>query len=888
MEINERKSYTVDPFDVLEDRWVPSPDAIEKYGCDSLLPPLVDNIRKAVNSWREQGYKDVSDTTRTLLLHWFKRSIDDQNNFKYYFAQREAVETVIYLYEAVRVRDKIGLIGFDNTGKLKDKDFIEDWTRYVIKMATGSGKTKVISLLVAWSFFHKHFEKDSDLSKNTLLIAPNIIVLNRLKSDFENLKIFKEDPIIPDEWKHIFNPEVHVQDDVGQISSNGNIFLTNVHRVYISDKVETSEESWLGPVPKSNADRDSNIDLGKIVRSNEVNDLIIFNDEAHHIHDEKLRWFQSIKEINGNLKMRRSRDISLQIDLTATPKHNNGSIFAQTICDYPLVEATRSNIVKQLTLPDSESRQLLEISKSDNAGLKYQNHLKVGVIEWRKHRQRLSNDKTPLLFIMTEDTRDAEQIAEHLESRYDEFKPVGNERKVLVIHTNKDGDFEKRDKTELETLRKAVDEVDSNKSPYLAVVSVMMLREGWNVRNVTTIVGLRPFSSKSNILPEQAVGRGLRKMYGFDVIEELVVVGTNPFLEFVETIKDEGVYINTSGDIGQEEEDKTNVPLIIELDRENIEKDLEQMDIVLPVLTRKFTRDIKDISNINLDNLKYKTFNIQKYSLDEIIKLTFIDLMGEESHKIDFTTDPPDFESMIRFYTNSILKDTRLTKADFAPLYPVVEELVEKRIFGKVVDTCDPVVLVNVGRAEVYEEVTKTFKKAIEELRLVELEVKQVSNKTISQLDFNKIAVSNQKYYRSKKSMHNIIVGNNLELEFARIIDEQIKEVESIVRLYERRSNFYLSYPNEDGGDSNYYPDFLIKTKKGVIYIAETKGIEDEPARRKKKRLEQWCNDANQLSGEKKYVSLYVHQKKWEKHKEDLKKMDELENLFGEEATSNE
>ena len=887
MEIKETKSYSVSPFDVLYDRWTPSEDAIEKYGCDSLLPPLVDNIRKAVNSWREQGYNDVSDTTRTLLLHWFKRSSDDENGFKYYFAQREAVETIIYLYEAVKVRDKIGLMGFDSTEKLKDSDFIEDWTRYVIKMATGSGKTKVVSLLIAWSFFHKHFETNSTLSKNTLLIAPNIIVLNRLKSDFENLKIYKEDPIIPDDWRNLFNPEVHVQDDIGQISGNGNIFLTNIHRVYISNKIESSDESWLGPVPKPNADRDSNVDLGKIIRSNEINDLIIFNDEAHHIHDEKLRWFQSIKEINGNLKMRQNKNISLQVDLTATPKHNNGTIFVQTICDYPLVEATRSNIVKQLTLPDSESRNILEVTKSDNAGIKYQNHLKVGVIEWRKHKQRLGKDKTPLLFIMTEDTRDAEHIAEHLESRYDEFKPIAGERKVLVIHTNKDGDFEKRDKTELETLRKAVDDVDSNKSPYLAVVSVMMLREGWNVRNVTTIVGLRPFSSKSNILPEQAVGRGLRKMYGFDVAEELVVVGTNPFLEFVETIKDEGVYINI-GPIGAEEEDETSVPLIIELDRENIDKDLDQMNIELPVLSKKFVRDIKDISNINLDNLKYRTFKIQKYTPDEIKKLTFIDLMGEESHKIDFKTEPPDFENMIAFYTNSILKDARLTRADFSTLYPVVEEFVEKRVFGKHIDTKDPVVLINVGRAEVFDEVSKTFKKAIEELCLVELDVKQVSNKTISQMDFNRIAVSNQKYYRSKKSMHNIIVGNNYELEFARTIDEQVKDVISIVKLYERRSNFYLEYPNEDGGYSRYYPDFLIKSKKGVIYIAETKGIEDEPARRKKKRLEQWCNDANQLVGEKKYVSLYVHQKKWDKHKEYLKKMDELENLFGEEATSNE
>jgi superfamily II DNA or RNA helicase len=66
---------------------------------------------------------------------------------------------------------------------------------------------------------------------------------------------------------------------------------------------------------------------------------------------------------------------------------------------------------------------------------------------------------------------------------------------------------------ELEALRKQANEIDSFESPYKAIVSVLMLKEGWDVRNVTTIVGLRAYAAKSNILPEQTLGRGLRKMY---------------------------------------------------------------------------------------------------------------------------------------------------------------------------------------------------------------------------------------------------------------------------------------------------------------------------------------------------------------------------------------
>ncbi len=119
-------------------------------------------------------------------------------NFQYYFAQREAIETVIYLYEAARAKDKYDLMRYDSSGAVSSGMFPKDWLRLVIKMATGTGKTKVMSLLITWSYFHKMYEEDSKLSRNFLLITPNIIVLDRIKSDFEGLKIFYEDPILPD------------------------------------------------------------------------------------------------------------------------------------------------------------------------------------------------------------------------------------------------------------------------------------------------------------------------------------------------------------------------------------------------------------------------------------------------------------------------------------------------------------------------------------------------------------------------------------------------------------------------------------------------------------------------------------------------------------------
>ena len=131
-------------------------------------------------------------------------------------------------------------------------------------------------------------------------------------------------------------------------------------------------------------------------------------------------------------------------------------------------------------------------------------------------------------------------MAEYLEGRYPDLKDA-----VLVIHTKNNGEISElasgKAKEELEKLREQSNKIDEPDSPYKAIVSVLMLKEGWDVRNVTTIVGLRAYSAKSNILPEQTLGRGLRKMYPNGLEEYVSVVGTDAFMDFVESIQAEGV-----------------------------------------------------------------------------------------------------------------------------------------------------------------------------------------------------------------------------------------------------------------------------------------------------------------------------------------------------------
>ena len=139
-------------------RWFPADEALRDTAYEKLLPPLVAKIRQEVYDWRAKNYTGASPTSRALLAWWFNTDHLTENadgslsTFRYYFAQREAVETAIWLHEVRRARDKFDLLRFDASGAVSAGMFSEDWPRYVLKMATGAGKTKVLSLLIAWSY----------------------------------------------------------------------------------------------------------------------------------------------------------------------------------------------------------------------------------------------------------------------------------------------------------------------------------------------------------------------------------------------------------------------------------------------------------------------------------------------------------------------------------------------------------------------------------------------------------------------------------------------------------------------------------------------------------------------------------------------------------------
>lgn len=885
------KDFPKDKFQILDPsiRWFPAEEDLRKEGYEKLLPPFVPELREKVAEWRKNNYEGASKTSKALLDWWFKESHTIYTkegisvSFQYYFAQREAVETIIWLIDVEKVTNKYDLIKFDKLGRVSPNMFDEDWLRFVTKMATGSGKTKVMSLLLAWSYFHKLYEENSELSKNFLLITPNIIVLDRIKNDFEGLKIFYDDPILPDNgycgqnWQDDFQIKLHLQDDVGTISKSGNIFLTNIHRVYESDIRETSVDDentmdyFLGSkvVGKTN---DSKVDLGEIVR--DVDELMVINDEAHHIHDPKMAWFKSIEDINNRL-LQKGKKLALQIDVTATPKNNKGAIFVQTVSDYPLVEAIHQGVVKNPVLPDQASRAKLQEKQSSLFAEKYEDFLRLGVEEWDKTYKELEpTGKKSILFIMTDDTKNCDDVAEFLENNYPQLKGA-----VLTIHTNKSGEISEtvsgKKEKELQDLRKKANEIDSLESPYKVIVSVLMLKEGWDVKNVTTIVGLRAYSSKANILPEQTLGRGLRRMFfGQDVEEYVSIIGTPAFMEFVESIKAEGV------ELEKRKMDRSGSPItptVIEVDHQNVKKDIENLDIELPVLTPRIQREYKNLNLLSVVGSNHKKITIKQFSEEQKKEIVFKEVIDDKTHHTTILNSSiePNYQSVVGFFAQRIMKELRLFGC-YDILFGKVKKFIGDDLFEVQVDLNDANILRNLSELEAVKTIMETFKKEINDLTVQDVGDTEIKNylKISSARPF---VVTDKKYLLPKKSLFNKIVGDSdFELEFAEFL-EGADDVVSFAKNY-FEIHFKIDYKNANGAISSYYPDFFVKTDKKTIYIVETKGREDLDDIEKIKRLEQWCIDASERQNKIEYKMIYVKQDNWEKFKP--KSFKELVNLM--------
>src|SRR2546422_794911 len=272
---------------------------------------FVNQLRDEIRDWRSHGYPGTALVTRRLLEWWFERDEERKAMGKrFFFCQQEAVEAVIYLYEV------------ENRRKLPETGIL---LRYALKLATGTGKTVIMAMLVTWSTLHKRKVSGSTLSSNFLVLVPNLTVRDRvsgvprgdgLESGGEH-NLYKEFDTVPPEYLEEFQPNIMVKN-------------------WQSIPLEAKRDDWIGEevveegrfIPaavlramRRRAQQDPNAVIQRVLRN--WRDVFVINDEAHHAYGEKktrkgdepefLKWSKILERIA------KATRVSLVADLSATP-----------------------------------------------------------------------------------------------------------------------------------------------------------------------------------------------------------------------------------------------------------------------------------------------------------------------------------------------------------------------------------------------------------------------------------------------------------------------------------------------------------------------------------------------------------------------------------------
>ena len=823
--------------------------------------PCVPRVREAVKAWALKGYPGATATSERLLRFWFHQSHrPGGRKFEYHWAQRESVETLVYLFEVAKVRSQAALLEqFAEQQNLKLLQ-TDDFTRYCVKMATGSGKTKVMSLAVAWQYLNAVQGEGAEYAKTFLIIAPNVIVFERLRADFEGGYVFRTDPVIPAEFRPYWDVQFYMRGEAERGGSEGALYLTNVQQLHERREVEADEPdamaAMLGPKPPAKTQAAEDF-APRIARRG--GPVAVLNDEAHHLHDEELTWVEGIARLHAAT----AGGVGMQLDFSATPRHKEGQLFSWTVFDYPLKQAILDGIVKR---PVKGVTKGMGEASSDIASVRYQTYLTAGVQRWREYRDQLAPLKRkPLLFVMMNDTKDADEVGDWLRRTYPE--DFGGDRS-LVIHTNRQGEVSKGD---LDAARQAARDVDKGVSPVNAVVSVVMLREGWDVQGVTVIVGLRPFTAKANILPEQTIGRGLRLMFRDQAlaypgagggreagyVERVDIIGNKKFLEVLEQLEKDEDYQLEEVDL---DKDKVVIETVFP-DPDKLAMDIAMPELT-PILVRKKSLEA-EIAGMALPALDKplpmketdagaKDFRYEGYDLIEMKKLF------DREYSIP---TPQTAEEVIGYYAKRIAQDVKLP-SQFAALVPRVREFLERVAFGRPVTLDAPEMVKAIASNYANFVTVKAFVKELRKV-VVDEQVPELVNAGRPLSETKGFPWSRPTLKGASKCVFNLVpCGNKYELRFAKFL-QGADDVARFAKLPER-FGFVIEYTDAMGSLRHYEPDFVAVTTDGVNRLLETKGLEDTNVAHKDRAAVQWCENATTLTG-KPWVYLKVREFEFDK-----------------------
>jgi type III restriction enzyme len=820
----------------------------------------VNQIRGHVARWREAGYPGATRTTLDLLRHWSRHGRDR----RLFFCQLEAAETAIWLAEGPQ-GDRLLASGLEQQ---------EAYVRHCLKMATGSGKTIVMGMLIAWSLLNKARQPtDRRFSDAVLVVCPNLTVKERLR-------VLK-----PAEDDNIYEAFDLVPPGTAAGLHAGRVMVTNWHAFAVADDtrrrgvVKRGRES-----AGAFANRVLRADLGS------KGNLLVMNDEAHHAwrqapNDEvngertagSIEAATSVSDeveearvwLEGLALLHRARGINRALDLSATPYYLSGSGYAEgtpfgwIVSDFSLLDAIESGIVKVPRLPvddnsgDPDPRYLdlwervkgkLPKRARGTAALARTDERLIeevaGAIAtlgsaWKGEFDRWAAEGRtvpPAMIVVCDQTSTAERVASHISSGqvFEELanSPSGPMRTLridsrLLEKAEEQLEPGQTKEKHAEQLREMVATVGKPGQPgesVRCVVSVQMLSEGWDARNVTQILGLRAFQSQ--LLCEQVVGRGLRR-YSYDdmSVPEYVDVYGIPFQAF--PVKGER----------RASPARVKPQTLVQPLRDRRELEIRFPRVVGYISDAKFriTADVESMPVLRIDPANdpywvkvgqrgagrgavherhawYDAHRLQRTQFEIAAKLTDDLKFGDETgRRIMF----PQVAELVRRYVHErveVIGDGRKEEIGL----PHYRQLVESRL-AEAIRPADG----DGGGA---------LLPVLDDLAPIG------STSTVTPFMTTKQCVATNRSHLS-----HAVVDSGWERTVARALDES-----PLVRAWVKNERLGLTVPYRHGsGTHHHVPDFVVELIDGTFLLVEVKGLEREQDRSKEAGARRWIDAVN-------------------------------------------
>ena len=892
----------------------------------------------------------VTPVTQDLLRFWFSPAFCDTRYINFHKGQKQAILNTIYCHEILKTESILSMYQ-QASEDLLSPDFFNyikvdkfQHPKYCIKMATGTGKTFVLNALLIWQYLnakYKEVEREVKFSKNFLLVAPGLIVYERLldaflgKEDENGARNFDSSDIkknvnlfIPEKYRQtvfsfIQNNVVKKEEIGNKITGDGIIAITNWH--LLSGVEEENLDTEISPLsnpehiikdllpitPGVTSGHDLNTIDNKFLKGGEIDylksldNICVFNDEAHHIHENKqngiiseVEWQKSLNYISEN----KSRNF-IQIDFSATPYDVTGSgqkrtkhYFPHIVVDFELKEAIKEGLVKTIAIDKRKEIATIENENLDFKALRDGKNI-IGLSEGQRLMLRAGlsklkiledeftkegDNKYPKMMVMCEDTKVSPFVCEFL-------KQEGlSDDEILQIDSDKQGSVKE---SEWKEIKQKLFNVDKHSKPKV-IVSVLMLREGFDVSNICVIVPLR--STDSSILLEQTIGRGLRLMWREKDYQE--IKAENRYKMFVEkqnpnnyldilSIIEHPAFIEfyndlENGMIVDEKEMPKKENILGDIITVGLKKEYDKYDFYIPTIVSDKEEILKlgelNTENFNklhwtLDQLKSMVQNYGDecfYSEELLVKTRFGDY--KVSAKLFNANSYNEFLSrMLEAITNNIARvgghsSYPVMQINQIALIEVIDKYIRTKLFGEEFNPQENNNwrVLMVARTGILEHIMKEVSQSIYDMQNnVEIIDATIIKNYFSQVEKLKMrenfcldiqkSIYEKTAYPSNKGEY--------EKEFLLFADKDAN-VQKLLKINENYHTFaFLKYIRSDGLLSSYCPDFILKIND-KIYLVETKAqkdIEQINVKQKQKSAIDWCKKINELNQNDRMNSIW-------------------------------